>query len=401
MIVLALTRNRSKLRAMSGFRAACLVAIAATACAGEAPAEPTTCAEAATVDTICGQPVLREDSWWALGGKIHLGSERVDLHGLNWFGLETPDRAPHGLWTGRTTGDFLTQIVELGFNALRVPVSSEAIRPGFAAADWARASGGTGRAQLESLLSAARDAGLHVVLDLHTCDSSKIGGELPGRPDGCDGYSIEDWIADLEALADLAAVYDPVVAAIDLTNEPHALTWTQWRDAATRGGQAVLCRNPRLLVFVNGVGDASDAGGWSPFWGENLTEAGALPVNLDCSRLVYAPHAYGPSVARPGYFAAPNFPANMPEIWDHHFGDLAKAGRNLVIGEFCGAYDDTVPGDVAWQDAFVDYLIDRDIRGFFYWALNPNAGGTGGILQDDWRTVVASKQHLLSRLIRR
>lgn len=30
----------------------------------------------------------------------------LPLYGVNWFGLETCDRAPHGLWSGRSVADF-------------------------------------------------------------------------------------------------------------------------------------------------------------------------------------------------------------------------------------------------------------------------------------------------------
>jgi aryl-phospho-beta-D-glucosidase BglC (GH1 family) len=45
------------------------------------------------------------------------------------------------------------------------------------------------------------------------------------------------------------------------------------------------------------------------------------PVQLrNPSKLVYSPHVYGPSVYGQPYFSVGNFPANMPAIWDTHFG---------------------------------------------------------------------------------
>ncbi|MGC8967964.1 MAG: cellulase family glycosylhydrolase, partial [Thermus sp.] len=152
--------------------------------------------------------------------------------------------------------------------------------------------------------------------------------------------------------------------------------------------------NPNLLVAVEGVGNASNNGGYPAFWGENLTEA-TDDLGLG-DRLLYLPHAYGPSVYNQPYFSDPAFPANMPPIWDTHFGHLS--GRNLPwgIGEFGGRYVDR---DRTWQDAFVDYLRNKRIRAWFYWALNPNSGDTGGLLQDDWRTPNQDKLNLLARLM--
>jgi endoglucanase len=39
------------------------------------------------------------------------------------------------------------------------------------------------------------------------------------------------------------------------------------------------------------------------------------------------------------------------------------------------------------------------VKVWFYWALNPNSGDTGGLLEDDWRTPVEAKLALLRRLM--
>lgn len=50
----------------------------------------------------------------------------VTLQGVNWFGLETANHAPHGLWT-RDFKDMLKQISSLGFNTIRLPFSLQAL----------------------------------------------------------------------------------------------------------------------------------------------------------------------------------------------------------------------------------------------------------------------------------
>lgn len=351
--------------------------------------------------TVCGREVPRAGAWRIEGSQVFYGDELVHVWGLNWFGLETPDRAPHGLWV-RPLEEYVAQVAAMGFTALRVPLSPQSIRAGFASASWAQRDGArTGREWLEALLTACAARNLRVVLTFHTCDPNRLGGSLPGTPLGCSGYSMDDWLSDLRELAALSERFASTVMGIDLCNEPHALTWSAWRDLAAQGGQAVLCRNPRVLVFVEGVGNASERAGNDVFWGENLTEAGRMPVDLPPARLVYSPHVYGPSVSRMPYFSATDFPRNMPAIWEAHFGHLATTGHGVVMGEFCGWYDDgRAPGDVAWQDAMVSWLDGRGLRGFFYWALNPNAGDTGGVLNDDWRTPNERKLALLRRLMR-
>jgi len=350
------------------------------------------------------------------------GSQPIPLYGLNWFGLETLDRAPHGLWTGRTVPDFLAQIKDLGFTALRLPISPQVLTTGYTTASWAQNPGmypADAYAGFLYFLDQARQAGLYILLDFHTYDPSRIGGGLPGRPFG-DGYTKENWLADLRRMAEIALSF-PNVIGIDLCNEPYALTWTEWKALAREGAEAVLMANPFILVAVEGVGNASDNGGWPAFWGENLTEAYNDPLLREyfvflpvvfggkgnnspglsditpslLGHVLYLPHTYGPSVYRQDYFNDPNFPRNLPPIWEVHFGRMAGKFP-LGIGEFGGRYEGD---DKTWQDAFVDYLLAKGIRIFFYWALNPNSGDTGGLLLDDWRTVHEGKWQLLRRLM--
>jgi endoglucanase len=329
---------------------------------------------------------------------VYKDGVRIPLYGVNWFGLETCDRAPHGLWSGRSVADFLAQVKGWGFTALRVPVSPQVLRDEGTVANWAQVGDPaypTSPYQgLRYFLARAQEAGLYVLLDFHTFRCDLIGGGLPGRPfDPSRGYTRDDWFQDLRRMAGLSLEF-PNVFGIDLTNEPHDLTWSEWRVLAQEGAAQVLSINPRILVAVEGVGNLSNNGGYPVFWGENLTEA-TDDLGLG-DRLLYLPHAYGPSVHAMPYFSGPSFPGNMPAIWETHFGHLS--GRRLPwgVGEFGGRYEEQ---DRVWQDAFADYLLAKGVKVWFYWALNPNSGDTGGLLQDDWRTPVNDKLNLLRSLM--
>ena len=167
------------------------------------------------------------------------------------------------------------------------------------------------------------------------------------------------------------------------------------RELSEEAADRVLSINPRTLVFVQGVGASSSYGQSNPFWGENLYEAVSSAPDIPTSRLVYSPHTYGPSVYDQTYFSDSSFPSNMPGIWDEHFGHLVGS-HPIVPGEFGGRNTDQ---DAVWQDAFVDYMLDNDIRSFFYWSLNPNSADTGGILLDDWVSVDESKLETLAPLL--
>jgi endoglucanase len=367
----------------------------ASANPGDATADPGS--DARTSDDILGTAVARSESFWSGNGRIHYGDRELALYGLNWFGLETDARALFGVQEAqRSVADFLAQIKDLGFNALRVPLSPESIDPGFPSPDWAkRGAIDTGREQFEELAAAAKDAQLYMLWDIHTC-SSAVGFRKTGPTDpACTGYGREKWLENLGTLANLSKSYAPYVIGIDLFNEPHGLTWEAWKALAEEGGRVVLRANPRILTFVEGVA-AEGYQGDPVFWGENLTGVRQAPIDLPAARLVYSPHVYGPSVYAQPYFAAGDFPANMPSIWDSHFGFLFGQTHTVVPGEFGGKYTDA---DKTWQDAFVDYLRAKSTsRSFFYWSLNPNSGDTGGLLLDDWRTVNMDKLNLLKRL---
>ena len=341
------------------------------------------------------------------GGRLFKDSTEIRLFGLNWFGLETTNHVLHGLWTGRALADFLADIKSKGFNALRLPVSPETINPGFAITggpgngdDFAALSGKDGRFALEYALGKARDANMFVVIDFHTCNPTQIGGGLPGSPIACSGYSLSRWLADLQTLATLSRTYTNIVG-IDLTNEPHALTWSAWVNLVSQGGQAVLAVNPNITIWVEGVANASPSGGFAANWGQNLFEAGAPITGIPANRLVFSPHSYGPSVAVMSYFSDPNYPANLPAIYDTLYGHLVGQGFTVIAGEFGGRYTtSSTPSqnDKLWQDSYVTYMINKGTRSSFYWCLNPNSGDTGGVLLDDWRTWNNDKLLLLQRL---
>jgi len=382
-------------------------ALAITALTGAAPHEDAESRTAGPVPTASTVPrpdsiVFRE--FTARDGRIWADGHPIDLLGLNWSGLDTPDRAPHGLWTGRSLDDFFGQVRAAGFTAIRLPITPEVLRPDTTIANWAirQGYGPNGDDMLRQTLAAARRNGLWAVLAFNSFDSRLSGGDTP-RPFYADGpYRKADWLADLAAMARLARTAGNVVG-IDLFNEPHGLAWSEWKDLASEAGAAVLAANPAILVFVQGVAEWRTAtGGYGAFWGANLVEADENPIDpalLPHDKLVLSPHVYGPDVYGMPYFSEPDFPENMPGIWDTHFGHLAGAYA-VCLGEFGGRYAPQSP-DAVWQDAFVDYMTRRPGMSscWFYWQLSPDSADTGGLLAEDWQAFDPRKLALLRRLI--
>ena len=64
------------------------------------------------------------------GSKIlNSANQEVGLSGVNWFGFETDQHAPHGLWT-RNWKSVLNQIKRQGYNVIRLPFSNAMLKPG-------------------------------------------------------------------------------------------------------------------------------------------------------------------------------------------------------------------------------------------------------------------------------
>jgi endoglucanase len=95
------------------------------------------------------------------------------------------------------------------------------------------------------------------------------------------------------------------------------------------------------------------------------------------------------------WFTSPEFPSNLPGIWQRHWAYL-KSGNvaPVLMGEFGGR---SVGQDTegVWQRRLVSFLKQTGVS-YTYWSWNPDSGDTGGLLQDDWQTINRPKLDLLS-----
>jgi endoglucanase len=324
----------------------------------------------------------------------------VRLTGLSWFGLETANYAPHGLWT-RSMDGLLDQVVQLGFNVLRLPFCNQMLDPGSTpnGIDYNKNPDLQGLKPvdiLDKLVAKAGQRKLRVFLDRHRPDAGSQSALWY-----TDAYSEQRWIDDWKLLA---ARYkgNPTVIGADLHNEPHdPATWgsgdpkTDWRLAAQKAGNAILGVNPSWLIIVEGV---SSGGGNTTWWGGHLGAAGQQPVVLSIpGRLVYSPHDYPKTVYNQPWFSDPTYPQNLPPLWDSMWGYLAKGGiAPVLVGEFGTRYQDA--SDKTWLKSIVKHIGDNGLS-FTFWCLNPNSGDTGGILKDDWQTVETDKHAVLKPVL--
>lgn len=387
-------RRGTKLAAVASAVLAGLLAVGG--CAGPAPFAAERVAE--TVPAATGW--LHTD-----GGTIRDSNNNpYIIKATSWFGLETPDCVPHGLWGTLTIDEALANIKSMGFNTVRLPYSNECLAATAIKGSvnyWAnRAYNLEGKRPLDVMdtaIARAKANGLQIILDRHrpmSADQSPL-WYTSAVPEST-------WISDWKMLAGRYQ-NDPTVIGADLHNEPYgAATWgrgtaaTDWKAAATRGGNAVLASNPNLLIIVEGIETQGD--GTSTWWGGGLSDVGAKPVVLSTpNRVVYSPHDYPASLFPQKWFSDPAYPANLPAVWDKNWGYLQKQGiAPILLGEFGSAL--ATESDKQWMTAIVSYLASNKMS-YAYWSFNPNSGITGGLVKTDWRTPESAKLAALAPIL--
>jgi endoglucanase len=338
---------------------------------------------------------------------IDATGEPVLLRGVNWFGIETDTHVPHGLWA-RDYKEMLAQMKDLGYNLIRLPYSVQTLREStvkgidFTIGSNRDLEGKTPLEVMDRVIEEAGQYGLLVLLDSHRLNDKEIPELWYG-----DGFTETDWINTWTTLAKRYRTQANVIGA-DLKNEPHGIaSWgtsdvtTDWRMAAERAGEAILKVNPDWLIVVEGVeknvpGQALD----THWWGGNLEGVRNYPVRLSkMNKLVYSPHEYGSGVYPQAWFNDRTFPNNLYRRWEIGFQYIARLKlAPILVGEFGGHKIGYWSKEGVWQRQFMDYLSENNSH-FAYWSWNPNSDNTGGILEDNWRSVDGRKQRYLSKLL--
>jgi len=250
-----------------------------------------TLSKAQAVGTIINDdpfPTTNNTSGWlsTQGNQIiDASGHPFQIEGVNWFGFESSTLAPHGLWT-RGYKDMMSQMKDLGFNAIRLPFSSDTLHSGSSpnGIDFAKNPDLQGLSALQvmdKIVDYAGQIGLKIILDHHRSDS---GAGTSGNGLWYDAqHSQAQWISDWQMLATRYA-NDTTVIGGDLHNEPYNGVWggggaNDWAAAAEQAGNAIGAVNPNWLIFVEGVGSYKGESYW---WGGNLMGVKDRPIELTC-----------------------------------------------------------------------------------------------------------------------
>jgi aryl-phospho-beta-D-glucosidase BglC (GH1 family) len=352
--------------------------------------------------TLLIQTCIQAENVWAVDakGNITLNGSVFRVKGGSWFGLEgrselasdekNPSGAPMEMYMGnvfwnsssRTLASDAAEIKSLGFNSIRMPVvpqtlddnDPQGIDPVLKNTESVRIQGAY--SALKAVVKACADAGLYVLLDMHSC-SNYLGwraGRLDARPPYVDAkredyeftredcscassgnpssvtriqaYDETKWLADLKKLAGLGKeIGVDNVMGIDIFNEPWDYSWSEWKSMIDKAYAAISSVNPNILIYAQGIGGShgnqdgtpdtkedSPHGNpnTNPNWGENLYEVGTNPPTMPKSKLVFSPHCYGPSVCTQPMFADLDAQPECAGLVEDAFGD---AKCQIVINQ--------------------------------------------------------------------
>ncbi len=326
------------------------------------------------------------------------------LKGANWFGA-AGTRACMEDMNRVAPSAFISFLVQHQFNAVRIPLSVPYVLDPTRRAARGQCGEYSGWRYMDMIVHITQrlaQAGIFVVFDMHTVVFPEHNSPLwciPGRRQtGCllgdparsarsQTASVQPLLQAWTIMAQRFCSHRNVIMA-DLYNEPYGAHWgsqaygypdsTDWATTAELVGNAVLNVCPRWLIMVEGIANNEQppacynaTGGWNRttdtgpggwcWWGENVLGQLRRPIQLSVpDRLVLSPHAYGHG-AQP-YFKQPEFPANMPNIWEALWGRLPElTGVPVVVGEWGGLWSTTA----AWQLSMQDYLRSKNISSFY------------------------------------
>ena len=304
-------------------------------------------------------------------GKLYANGKEFKVKGPNWFGQESKQRVPYGLWE-RPLTELLDFVAENGFNTLRFFISLQNVAENlptprhFDTEDSQELVGTDFIGMVQAIARRAAERGILLLLANHQVRNG-YPDDWPGKWDGTWFDDEFDEERVLQIWTQLAESFCTDahwnVMGVDIMNEPYDLQWDVWAAAANRIGNHVLKHCPRWLIFVEGTGNEPPADPGME-WGENMIGVRHKRIRLsNDSKLVYSPHVYGPglfeanNLAEPEYMGRPGFPGSCRAVWDRHFGyvrDLTK--RPLIIGETGGHFRGR---DREWQQEMVRWSVEK------------------------------------------
>jgi endoglucanase len=339
---------------------------------------------------------------------VDAGNHSVRLKSVNWYGFDQKEFVPGGL-DHASLETIIDMIRKMDFNSVRLSWANETLEknpmiPDYAVKANPQLRGKRAMEVMDIVIDSLAKAQIMVILDNHVsradwCCKDDDGNGLWYTNE----YPESAWLADWKTIVRRYR-NQPWVVGVDLRNELRSgAVWggadkkLDWHAAATRGGNAVLTVNPKLLVMIEG-----------PEYSTDFRGAAHLPIFLRVpNRAVYSPHAYafGTQIQ--------NYP-ELKQAFDERAGFLLHTtpAVPLWIGEF-GTCQTLTPCSSdptgEWIRDFVRYVKEYPEIGWSYWPLNGTQSSgysrkydaleTFGLLTTDYQHIAAPKLLELFRSI--
>ncbi|KAF0713164.1 hypothetical protein As57867_004469, partial [Aphanomyces stellatus] len=361
----------------------------------------------------------------------------IGIKGINWFGLETIQNAPFGLWANPQNGTSIYEIAAFlarnKFNSVRLPLTVESLLKNTApnlnlinTYQNPTLNVTTYTAAVSAIIKALAFRGISVLLDIHYLSATADSGT---------------WFSGAFPESSILSAIDTLtrnfcndghwnVLGVDLKNEPHDTTWGDFgpadmRVGAAKMGNRILSSCSSWLVFVEGNAQSHNIQfqgqnfNYYDWWGGGLQNAGRFPLALNLPhKIVYAPHFYSPSVYPQtwlvqggsrngdtivGYqeYRDSQLSAIITATCQDMFGYLRETqDYAIVFGEFGGLYakdDDTAKTSQRITRYLMEIMKQPGYAGGYLWSLNPESGYNynpsskfgfwqEGLLESDWVT---------------
>src|SRR5215211_3160880 len=180
------------------------------------------------IPTQSSQRVLSTPNYLHTSGNqiLDASNKVVGLSGINWFGFETSNNAPHGLGA-RNWEEVLDQIKREGYNVIRLPFSNAMLKKDVmpSGIDYQKnpdLNGLTSLQVMDKIVRGTNEREIKIILDNHR--STPGGGLESNGLWYTSEYTEVDWILDWKKLV-RRYKYIPAVIGVDLRNEPYSACW--------------------------------------------------------------------------------------------------------------------------------------------------------------------------------
>jgi hypothetical protein len=272
------------------------------------------------------------------------------IHGVDRSGYEW---SPTG--DGHFTQTDMNAIAGWRANTVRIATNQDYLLTDSSCFD----AGYLGR--LDAALTAANQAGMNVIFDLHWTDRGQAGTCANGQQLMADNRSVTFW----QIMANHYKTNPKVF--FELFNEPHDISWSCWKNGCTTSGGWTAIGMQQLYNVVRNAGFSNLVliGGLN--WAFDLS---GVPANrIQGINIVYATHPY-------------DFGGKQPGDWPAGFGFLTAT--DPVVATELGTFDCTA-GYVSTLINYMDAPAGDPNRrlGWTGWAWNvPGSCGFPSIIAD-------------------